>query len=78
MSDAASPGDKLRRAVRLRFFNNHEVLAEQSLLFLKPEDEENKSGGTLSGNKKLDYVVMKIMKKCADADITSFKVSASS
>ena len=77
MSAAASPGDKLRRAVRLRFFNNQEVLAEQSLLFLKPEDEENKSGGTLSGNKKLDYVVMKIMKKCADADITSFKVSGS-
>ena len=29
MSDAASPGDKLRRAVRLRFFNNQEVLAER-------------------------------------------------
>ena len=29
MSDAASPGDTLRRAVRLRFFNNQEVLAER-------------------------------------------------
>ena len=73
MSAAASPGDQLRRAVRLRFFNNQEVLAERSLLFYKPEDED-KTGGTLSGNKKKVYVLLKIMKKCFNADITSFKV----
>ena len=43
-------------------------------MFLKPEDE-NGSGGTLSGNKKLVYVMMKILKKCyEDVNITSFKV----
>ena len=73
MSAAASPGDKLRRAVRLRFFNNQEVLAERSLLFYKPEDGD-KTGGTLSGNKKKVYVLLKIMKKIFNADITSFKV----
>ena len=35
MSDAASPGDKLRRAVRLRFFNNQEVLAERVSIITK-------------------------------------------
>ena len=29
MSDAAGPGDGLRRAVRLRFFNHQDVIAEQ-------------------------------------------------
>ena len=46
----------------------------QSVLFLKPGDE-NDSGGTLSGNKKKVYVIMKILKKCfEDVNITSFKV----
>ena len=53
--------------------NNH--LSFQSVLFLKPGDE-NDSGGTLSGNKRLVYVLMKILKKCyEDVNITSFKVS---
>ena len=73
MSAAASPGDQLRRAVRLRFFNNKEVLAERSLLFYKPEDDD-KTGGTISGNKMMAYVLLKIMKKCFNDDITSFKV----
>ena len=67
MSAAASPGDQLRRAVRLRFFSNKEVLAERSLLFYKPE--EDKTGGTLSANKKMVYVLLKIMKKCFNADL---------
>ena len=67
MSAAASPGDQLRRAVRLRFFNIKEVLAERSLLFYKPE--EDKTGGTLSANKKMVYVLLKIMKKCFNADL---------
>ena len=46
-------------------------------MFLKPEDE-NGSGGTLSGKKKLVYVMMKILKKCyEDVNITSFKVKLS-
>ena len=49
------------------------VLAERSLLFYKPEDGD-KTGGTLSGNKKKVYVLLKIMKKIFNADITSFKV----
>ena len=49
----------------------------QSVLFLKPGDE-NDSGGTLSGNKRLVYVLMKILKKCyEDVNITSFKVEFS-
>ena len=41
---------------------------------MKPGDE-NGSGGTLSGNKRLVYVLMKIYKKCyEDVNITSFKV----
>ena len=40
---------------------------------MKPKDE-NKSGGTLSGDKKKVYVLLKILKKCFGADITSFKV----
>ena len=52
--------------------NNH--LSFQSVLFLKPGNE-NDSGGTLSGNKRLVYVLMKIFKKCyKDVNITSFKV----
>ena len=44
------------------------------MLFLKPGDE-NGSGGTLSGKKRLVYVMMKILKKCyEDVNITSFKV----
>ena len=48
----------------------------QSVLFLKPGDKnKNDSGGTLSGNKRLVYVLMKILKKCyEDVNITSFKV----
>ena len=30
--------------------------------------------GTLAGNKKDVYVTLKILKKCTDAQITSFKV----
>ena len=45
------------------------------MLFLKPGD----SGGTLSGNKRFVYVMMKILKKCyEDVNITSFKVSTHS
>ena len=33
MSDAARQGDGLRRAVRLRFFNNRDVLAERVYFF---------------------------------------------
>ena len=41
---------------------------------MKPGDE-NGSGGTLSGKKRLVYVMMKILKKCyEDVNITSFKV----
>ena len=32
--------------------------------------------GTLSFNKKDVYVIMKILKKCTDAEITSFKVKS--
>ena len=35
MSDATSQGDGLRRAVRLRFFNNRDVLAERVDIFRK-------------------------------------------
>ena len=38
------------------------------------QEDENNSGGTLSGNKKLVYVLLKIIKKCTNADVTSFKV----
>ena len=49
-------------------------MSVQSVLFFKPGDE-NDSGGTLSGNKRLVYVLMKILKKChEDVNITSFKV----
>ena len=34
MSDAASPGDKLRRAVRLRFYNNNDVIPERVIIQL--------------------------------------------
>ena len=48
-------------------------LSFQSVLFLKPDEHD--SGGTLSGNKKEVYVLMKILKKChEDVNITSFKV----
>ena len=46
----------------------------QSILFLKQGDDETGSGGTLSGNKLLVYVIMKILKKCTDAKLTSFKM----
>ena len=37
--------------------------------------DQNGSGGTLSGNKREVYVMMKILKKCyEDVNITSFKV----
>ena len=56
-------------------FDNHWLF--QSVLFLKQGDE-NDSGGTLSGNKKKVYVLMKILKKCyEDVNITSFKVKFS-
>ena len=34
MSDAAGPGDKLRRAVRLRFYNNNDVIPERVIIQL--------------------------------------------
>ena len=46
----------------------------QSILFLKQGDDETGSGGTLSGNKLLVYVIMKILKKCTDAKLQSFKL----
>ena len=45
----------------------------QCLLFYREGDEE--MSGTLAGNKKKVYVLLKILKKCTDASITSFKVS---
>ena len=52
---------------------NDNVIPFQSLLFLKQGD--NVKSGTLSGNKKKVYVILKLMKKCYNADITSFKVN---
>ena len=50
----------------MRFLNPDEVIVEQFILFM---DE-----GTLSGNKLLVYVVMKILKKCTDAKLQSYKM----
>ena len=61
MSDGASEDSS--RSIRLRFINPEEVIVEQCLLFLKGGDQ-NGQGGTLSGNKLLVYVIMKILKKC--------------
>ena len=49
------------------------ILTLQCLLFYRPGDE--KKSGTLSGNKKKVYVMLKVLKKCTDANITSFKAS---
>ena len=43
----------------------------QSLLFLRPDDR-NGSGGTLSGNKKSVYILLKILKLLRNGSITSF------
>ena len=43
----------------------------QSLLFLRPDDESG-SGGTLSGNKKDVYVLLKIIKLIRNGSVTSF------
>ena len=43
----------------------------QSLLFLRPDDESG-SGGTLSGNKKDVYVLLKILKLIRNGSVTSF------
>ena len=43
----------------------------KSLLFLRPNDE-NGSGGTLSGNKKDVYIHLKISKLLHGVDMTSF------
>jgi len=71
MSDGAS--DDSSRSVRLRFINPEEVIVEQCILFLKGDDP-NGQGGTLSGNKLLVYIIMKILKKCTDAKLQSFKI----
>ena len=64
MSEGATDDDQ--GAVRLRFINPEEVIAERTILFL----DEN----TLKGNKLLVYIVMKILKKCTDAKLQSFKM----
>ena len=71
MSDGASEDSS--RSIRLRFINPEEVIVEQCILFLKGGDPNGK-GGTLSGNKLLVYVIMKILKKCTDAKLQSFKI----
>ena len=71
MSDGASEDSS--RSIRLRFINPEEVIVEQCILFLKGDDPNGK-GGTLSGNKLLVYVIMKILKKCTDAKLQSFKM----
>ena len=68
---ATEEEDYLIRSVRLRRVNPSLVIPEQCMLFLRPGDEDG-SGGTLSGNKLKVYVVLKIMKKITDEDITSF------
>ena len=71
MSDGASEDSS--RSIRLRFINPEEVIVEQCILFLK-EDDPNGQGGTLSGNKLLVYIIMKILKKCTNAKLQSFKI----
>ena len=71
MSEAAS--EDTTRSVRLRFINPEEVIVEQCILFLKGDDPEG-HGGTLSGNKLFVYIIMKILKKCTDAKLQSFKM----
>ena len=54
-----------RQCLTIHFWFLHSIL--QCLLFYK-------EGETLAGNKKKVYVLLKILKKCTNADITSFKV----
>ena len=59
-------------SIRLRFYNDIDVIPEESLWFLKEGD--HKKSGTLAGNKSKVYVVMKILRNCSNSDIKSFKV----
>ena len=59
-------------SIRLRFYNDIDVIPEESLWFLKEGD--HKKSGTLAGNKSKVYVVMKILRNCSSSNIKSFKV----
>ena len=81
-SEASGEKDGLKRSIRLRLINFKDVIPEQamfnySFLILTqhlavPLVLQRRE--TLPGNKKKVYVLLKILKKCTNADITSFKV----
>ena len=65
-SNEEAEDDLKIRISRLRFINIEEVIADPCILFLDRH--------SLAGNKKSVYIIMKVLKKCADANLTSYQM----